>query len=149
MRASAIEESSDTLLGDPTEDAASNRLTVTAFTADDVTTIDADASVAEAAMAMTGAERGLLVVGSTDAVEGVISERDVVRAVASGRDLASLPIRDIESTGLIWCDGGASVDEVAEMMLEHYVRHVLVETDGQFVGVVSARDLLGAYVTTD
>jgi CBS domain-containing protein len=34
-------------------------------------------------------------------------------------------------------------------MLEHYVRHVLVEEEGQLVGVVSARDLLGAYVTGD
>jgi CBS domain-containing protein len=61
---------------------------VSAFTADEITTIGADATVAEAAMAMTAGELGLLVVGSADDVEGVISERDVVRAVGGGRDLA-------------------------------------------------------------
>ena len=30
-------------------------------------------------------------------------------------------------------------------MMEHYIRHILVEQDGSLVGVVSARDLLGAY----
>ena len=31
--------------------------------------------------------------------------------------------------------------------MEHYVRHVLVERDGHLVGIVSARDLLGAYAS--
>jgi CBS domain-containing protein len=34
-------------------------------------------------------------------------------------------------------------------MMDRYVRHVLVESDGRLVGVVSARDLLGAYVASD
>lgn len=34
-------------------------------------------------------------------------------------------------------------------MMEHYVRHVLVEHDGRLVGIVSARDVLGAYVSAD
>jgi CBS domain-containing protein len=33
-------------------------------------------------------------------------------------------------------------------MMEEYVRHVLLEEDGRLVGIVSARDLLGAYVTS-
>ena len=49
----------------------------------------------------------------------------------------------------MWCDGEAPVAEVAEQMMEHYVRHVLVEEDGRLVGVVSARDLLGAYAGAD
>ena len=45
----------------------------------------------------------------------------------------------------LWCDDTATVDEVAELMLEAYVRHVLLVAYGQLVGIVSARDLLGAY----
>jgi CBS domain-containing protein len=34
-------------------------------------------------------------------------------------------------------------------MMEHYVRHVLLEEDGRLVGIVSMRDLLGAYAAAD
>ena len=43
----------------------------------------------------------------------------------------------------------ATVAEVAQQMMTSYVRHVLVEDDGELVGVVSARDLLGTYATAD
>jgi CBS domain-containing protein len=45
----------------------------------------------------------------------------------------------------VWCDHTATVREVAEVMMEHYVRHVLLEQNGRLVGIVSARDVLGAY----
>lgn len=143
MPISHAAEPSDSTLGE----ADVMRLTVALFTSDEVVSIAAHSTVAEAAVAMAAAELGLLVVGSADNVEGVISERDVVRAIASRRDLDATPIREVETTKLIWCDSTASVSDVAELMLENYVRHVLVEEDGELVGVVSARDLLGAYAT--
>ena len=42
-------------------------------------------------------------------------------------------------------DRRAALAEVAELMMTRYVRHVLVERDGRLVGIVSARDLLGAF----
>jgi len=51
----------------------------------------------------------------------------------------------VASTDLVWCDIESTVDEVAVEMLSRYIRHVLVEEDGTLVGIVSARDLLGAY----
>ena len=47
----------------------------------------------------------------------------------------------------MWCDINADVANVAEEMMECYVRHVLVEDDGHLVGIVSARHLLGAYAS--
>ena len=52
---------------------------------------------------------------------------------------------DVASTKLVWASAEDTVDEVANRMMEHYIRHILVEQDGSLVGVVSARDLLGAY----
>jgi len=46
---------------------------------------------------------------------------------------------------VVSCPVDATVTEVARLMIEEYVRHVLVEDDGELVGVVSARDLLSAY----
>jgi CBS domain-containing protein len=118
------------------------------FTGDMVATVASDATLREVATELVGGEVGLLVVGSVDQVEGVVSERDVVRAVASGKRPEATLVTDVASTRLVWCDSTATVDEVGELMMEQYVRHVLVEDGGQLVGVVSARDLLGAYVVT-
>jgi CBS domain-containing protein len=61
-------------------------------------------------------------------------------------DLGSTPVRDIATSKVVRGDATATVAEIAELMMERYIRHVLVEDDGVLVGVVSARDLLGAYV---
>ena len=118
---------------------------VALFTGDDVATIAAAASLREVADQLVARDVGLLVVGSADHVEGVVSERDLVRAIAEGGAPDTTSVRDVIHTGIVWCDVTATVDEVAEMMMEHYVRHVLIEDGGRLVGIVSARDLLGAY----
>jgi CBS domain-containing protein len=126
--------------------AAGGQAPIRLFTGDAVAIVAADATVKQVAEELVADEVGLLVVGTVDRVEAVVSERDVVRAVALGKVPANTPVTELASTRLVWCDATATVDEVAELMMEQYVRHVLVEEDGQLVGVVSARDLLGAYV---
>jgi CBS domain-containing protein len=108
-----------------------------------------DATILEVADAMTAASVGALVVSDGDGAAGIVSERDIVGALAKRRDPATTRARDVASTTLVWCDAEATVAEVAEEMMECYVRHVLVEDDGRLVGIVSARDLLGAYASAD
>jgi CBS domain-containing protein len=122
---------------------------VTFFAADEVVVVPAAADLAEVAKRLVANEVGMLVVGTVESVAGVVSERDVVRAVATATGPLTVTAGDIASTNLVWCDATATVDEVAELMMSKYLRHVLVEEDGRLVGVVSARDLLGAYATAD
>ena len=68
-----------------------------------------------------------------------------MRALAARRDPSATTATDIAHTEIVWCDVNSTVAAVAEEMMEQYVRHVLVEDDGRVVGIVSARDLLGAY----
>jgi CBS domain-containing protein len=120
---------------------------ISLFLADQVATVPASATLLEAAEELVADEVGLLVVGSQDDVRGVISERDIVRAVGGGRDPAQTPVMDVAHTGLVWCPVTATVREAALLMMTEYVRHVLVEDDEELVGIVSARDLLGAFVS--
>jgi CBS domain-containing protein len=122
---------------------------VRVFAADTVITVRPDANLLAVAHELADDQIGLVVLGTADEVEGVISERDVVRAVAESRDLSATPARDMASTRIVWCDATATVHEVAELMMEEYVRHVLLEDAGRLVGIVSARDLLGAYAVAD
>lgn len=120
-------------------------LPVSAFAADEVARIAPDATLLEVAEALSASEVGALVVGADDELEAVVSERDLVRALAAGRDPATTTAAAVASTNLVWCDADASVGEVATKMMDRYVRHVLLAEDSHLVGIVSARDLLGAY----
>lgn len=114
-----------------------------------VVTVSPEATLEAAADLLVGSEIGALVVSDGNGVRGIVSERDLVHAVADRRDLSTTTVGQIAHTKLVWCDRRASVVEVAAEMMEHYVRHVLVEDDGTFCGIVSARDLLGVYTASD
>jgi CBS domain-containing protein len=118
---------------------------ISVVTGDPVVHVAADASVAEVAKTLVASEVGAVVVGDEALPAALVSERDVVRVVAAGKDPAAVRALDVASTRLVWCEAEATVDEVAVRMMERYIRHVLVERDGALVGIVSARDLLGVY----
>lgn len=112
---------------------------------DSVVQVASNATLADVARALTGSEIGAVLVGDDERPRALVSERDLVHAVADGRDPASTPALEVASTELVWCDVDSTVDEVAMEMMDRYIRHVLVEDGGALVGIVSARDLLGAY----
>jgi CBS domain-containing protein len=115
-----------------------------------VATVRPDATLYQVADTMQASCVGALVVSAgRGPVAGVVSERDIVRALAERRDPATTRAADIASTSLVWCDVGATMFEVAQEMMDCYVRHVLVESRGRLVGIVSARDILGAYASAD
>ncbi|EUA10143.1 CBS domain protein [Mycobacterium kansasii 732] len=105
----------------------------------------ADATVADVANAMVADNVGAIVIGDDERPAALVSERDIVRVVAAGKDPNAVRALDVASTKLVWCDSEATVDEVANQMMEHYIRHILVEHEGVPGGIVSARDLLGVY----
>lgn len=118
---------------------------VAALIGDEVVFVSPSADLYAVADALTANEIGALAVGEGNRPIAIVSERDVVHALAQRRDLASLSAIDIANQSLVWCDATSTVREVAAQMMDRYVRHVLVEKDGALVGIVSARDLLGAY----
>ena len=116
---------------------------------DAVVWVRPEATLEEVADGLAAADIGAMVVGDGTRVAGIVSERDLVRAVAERRPLAGTRAVDIAHTNLVWCDRTATVAEVAAEMMDRYVRHVLVEDEGSLVGIVSARDLLGVYATEE
>ena len=121
---------------------------ISALIGDDVVFVGPNATVIEVIDALTANEIGIVAVGTPDRPLGVVSERDVVRALSDQRALDTTLATDIATKELVWCDETSSVREVAAEMMDHYVRHVLVEANGRLVGIVSARDLLGYYAAT-
>jgi CBS domain-containing protein len=122
---------------------------VSTLIGDSVIFVAPDATLVAVADGLTTNDIGALAVGDGERPSGIISERDIVHALAARRPPETTRAIDIANTDLIWCEASATVPQVAAEMMERYVRHVLVEEKGRLVGIVSARDLLGAYAATD
>lgn len=120
--------------------------TIEMLISEEIVSAPADITIRDAARLMRDSDVGLLVIGDRENVIGVVSERDVVRAVATGADLDAGTVADGLSTNLKWATPASPVNEVIEEMMEGYLRHILVGGDnGALIGIVSMRDLLAAF----
>ena len=106
-------------------------------------TISPSATIRQAAEVFTREKLGLLVVaGSVSPVraQAVISERDVVRAVAKGTPLTG-QLDSIATKKLISVKRSDNASKAVRLMIENGIRHLIVENDdGTLFGVVSIRD---------
>jgi CBS domain-containing protein len=89
---------------------------------------------------------GALLIESGGAVSGVVSERDVARALADDADPDEVWAADVSRRPLVRVGSGESVDDVGRRMLDEGVRHAVVMDADTVVGVVSMRDVLAALV---
>jgi CBS domain-containing protein len=87
----------------------------------------------------------LVVSGDGTTVDGIVSERDVVRALHErGAGLLADPISSVMTGQVHTCVPGAGVEELARTMTQHRVRHVPVVEGGALVGIVSIGDVVKA-----
>lgn len=75
---------------------------------------------------------------------GIISERDLVRALSHTADqIAAMRVKDLMSTRVITCTPEDTMTKACQLMNQHNFRHLPVVQDGRIIGVVSIRDGLG------
>lgn len=99
-------------------------------------------SLSAAATKMWAQQTGSLLVMEGDDLLGIITERDILKAVAIGTPLDT-PISDVMSKDLITVEPGTSLREAASIMTDKWIRHLPVLEAGKLVGIVSQRDLSG------
>lgn len=111
-----------------------------------VVAVTADTTVAAAAAGMTTANVGSAVVMQGSFLHGILTERDVLRAAASGEDLSVSAVSGWMSSDPHSASPDTSVEDAAQVMLLNGFRHLPV-VDGRTVcGVVSLRDLFAARI---
>ena len=99
-------------------------------------------SLEAAARKMWEQQTGSLLVVESDQLLGIVTERDVLKAVATGTPLDT-PLSEVMSKDLITVEPGTSLREAARIMTEKWIRHLPVLEGGRLVGIVSQRDLSG------
>jgi len=109
----------------------------------EVATIAPEASIKRAADWLRAKNVGALVVTSNDAVVGIISERDIVRAFSQyGEPVASMQVKDIMTHGLITASLGDDLTRLMRLMTRHRVRHMPVLRNGKLAGIISIGDVV-------
>ena len=110
---------------------------------DAVFTISPDETVAGAAAQLVERQVGALIVCENDRVAGVLSERDVVRALArDGAAALEQAVRDHMTADVIFAEPGEGVDVLMGRMTDRRIRHLPVLKDERLCGVISIGDVV-------
>ena len=112
-----------------------------------VATITQTATLRQAIDQLTERRIGALVVsGDGKAIEGIISERDIVRAAStSGPTALDGAVGSVMSTDVVTCSAGDGVDRLMALMTERRIRHLpVVDERGHLAGIVSIGDVVKA-----
>lgn len=104
--------------------------------------VDPEASLLDVAEKLLDEAIGLLVVLAPGGLVGVVSERDVVRALAVGGEPSELWAADLMAEQPVAAEPDDPIIDVADRMVDAGIRHVPVVADGELRGVVSMRDVL-------
>lgn len=110
----------------------------------DVVSIRPEATLQDAAAVLTRHRIGALIVrGEAGALMGIISERDIVRAIAElGQAALALPVSTRMTANVAVCDESGTIAEIMETMTRFRFRHLPVVRDGKVCGIISIGDVV-------
>ena len=110
---------------------------------DDVFTIKPGELVGAVAELLSAKRVGAFVVLEADRVVGIVSERDIVRAVAQqGGAALARPVSEFMTAKVVVADPGETVDSLLSRMTDRRIRHLPVCKNDRLVGIVSIGDLV-------
>ena len=115
----------------------------------EVATIQPEATVAVAVETLRAWKVGALVVTSdSTTIEGIVSERDIVRALGGPhRTLLDQMVRSIMTTEVFTCSPTDRVEQLMALMTSERIRHLPVQADGELKGIVSIGDVVKTRLT--
>lgn len=109
----------------------------------DVLTLPPDAKLSDAIDLLAERRIGALVVSASGGIDGILSERDVVRCLASkGAAALDQPVSAVMTANVQTCDEASTVNEVMEVMTRGRFRHLPVQKNGKLDGIVSIGDVV-------
>jgi CBS domain-containing protein len=98
-----------------------------------------------AAERMWREQTGSLLVMDGERIAGIITERDLLRAVALGADLAKATVDEVMTAEVFTVSPDMPLRDAAREMAVRWIRHLPVVDGGQVLGVISMRDVTGIF----
>ena len=98
-----------------------------------------------AATRMWRQQTGSLLIYEDGRLAGIITERDLLRAVALGADMETSTVDEAMSTEVFTVPPDMPLHEAAREMAARWIRHLPVVEDGELLGVLSMRDITGIF----
>ena len=116
---------------------------------DFVATVEPTATVRELLDALAEHRIGAVVVSAAGGIDGIVSERDVVRHLStSGEGLLDQPVSSIMTAEVVTCRGDTAIEDLMRTMTDRRIRHVpVVDDDGALVGIVSIGDVVKSRIS--
>lgn len=113
-----------------------------------VVTARADATLEEIGKKLTAKNIGaLVIIGANGKVEGIISERDIIRCIAQrGAGCLAEPVRDVMTRSVVSCSESDTLDQLMATMTAGRFRHLPVIEDGALAGIVSIGDVVKHHI---
>ena len=99
-------------------------------------------SLREAARHLADDDIGALAVFDATGPAGVLSERDLARAIADDADLDRTPVEEYMTLSPVKVSATSGVGDAIAKLNEYGVRHLLVDEDGEIIGMISMRDIM-------
>ncbi len=111
----------------------------------DVVTLSPSATVAEAVSRLAELSFGALVVSADgSAVDGIISERDIVRSLDTDTDTLGSTVSELMTRDVVTCSTTDNIADLMALMTSRRIRHLPVVADDKMVGLVSIGDVVKA-----
>jgi CBS domain-containing protein len=108
-----------------------------------VASVGPESTVANAINFLSERHIGSLLVMSGGKLEGILSERDIVRELGKrGADLLQEKVSNVMTAKVLTCNRSDTISHIMEMMTNGKFRHVPVVEDGQVIGVISIGDVV-------
>ncbi len=113
-----------------------------------IVTIGPETVVAEAARILKEEHIGaLMVIGDDGALAGILSERDIVRAIPKyGDELLNLAVGRLMTHPVVTCGPKSRVHQIMKTMTANHFRHMPVIEDGELIGMISIGDVVKSRV---
>lgn len=114
----------------------------------EVASISDDATVGDVARDLTQKRVGALIVyDATGKMSGIVSERDIIRALAQrGSACLEEGVSSFMTREVVTCAPGDTADSVMRRMTDGRFRHMPVVEDGNLVGIISIGDVVKAHI---
>lgn len=113
-----------------------------------VVTVGPMQTLREAARLMATHRVGSAVVQDAEHLAGILTERDVLKAVAAGAEPEEVTVQELMTSDVVTVGPDWDLIEAAGEMARRRIRHLVVYDGGQLLGVLSVRDVLPALLLT-